>query len=102
MGNATLSRFYTFHFVTPLIVAATVVLHVFILHRTGSNNPLGVTSAADKVPFHRYFTIKDVTGFAAITSFFLSLVLFYPNALGEPDNYIVANPMNTPSHIVPE
>ena len=102
VGNATLTRFYTFHFVVPMLVAATVVIHIFLLHRTGSNNPLGVTSAADKIPFHRYFTMKDVTGFAVLVSLFLFLVLFFPSALREPDNFILANPMNTPTHIVPE
>lgn len=102
VGNATLTRFYTFHFVTPMLVALTVVLHIFMLHRTGSNNPLGVTSGADKIPFHSYFTMKDVTGFVVMIFFLLYLVLFHPRALREPDNFSIANPMSTPTHIVPE
>jgi len=100
--NATLTRFFTFHFVVPMLVAATVVLHIFILHNTGSNNPLGVSSSADKVPFHRFFTSKDLTGFVVLVFFLFLLVLFNPSLLGEPDNFIQANPISTPAHIVPE
>lgn len=102
VNNATLTRFFTFHFVAPILVAATVVMHIFILHRTGSNNPLGVVSSADKIPFHWYFTIKDLVGFITILSALMALVLFSPNLLGEPDNFILANPISTPAHIVPE
>ena len=102
VSNATLTRFYTLHFILPMIIAAIVILHIALLHSTGSNNPLGVTSQADKVPFHWYFTIKDLIGFLVIFIGLLGLVLFNPNLLGEPDNYIVANPMSTPAHIVPE
>lgn len=100
--NATLTRFFTFHFVVPMLVAATVVLHLLILHKTGRNNPLGVTSSADKVPFHWYFTSKDLVGFIVLTFLLILLVLFKPNLLSEPDNFINANPITTPAHIVPE
>ena len=102
VNNATLTRFFTFHFVLPMLIAASVVLHIVLLHSTGRNNPLGVSSNADKVPFHWYFTIKDILGFIIIFIGLLSLVLFNPNLLGEPDNYVVANPIATPAHIVPE
>lgn len=102
VGNATLTRFFTIHFIAPMIVAGTVILHIFILHATGSNNPLGVNTSTDKIPFHWYFTIKDLTGFVVMFFLFLRLVMFRPNILGEPDNYILANPISTPAHIVPE
>jgi len=102
VDNATLTRFFTFHFITPLIVTAIAISHIILLHQTGRNNPLGITSDGDKIPFHRYFTIKDVVGFVPILSVLFILVLFDPNLLGEPDNYIAANPIITPAHIVPE
>ena len=100
--NSTLTRFFTFHFITPILIALLVGLHILLLHRTGSNNPLGVISSADKVPFHWYFTIKDIVGFIVFLFLLLFLVFFYPYILSEPDNFIVANPLVTPAHIVPE
>jgi len=102
VDNATLTRFFVFHFGTPIIVAAVVVIHIIMLHRTGSNNPLGINSSSDKVPFHWYYTIKDIVGFVVLLTVLLALSLFIPNLLGEPDNFIVANSLSTPSHIVPE
>lgn len=102
VGNATLTRFFTFHFVTPLVVAGLVVIHICLLHAAGSNNPLGVPTNTDKVPFHWYYTIKDMVGFVGLLSILFFLVLFRPYVLGEPDNFIDANPMSTPAHIVPE
>ena len=102
VNNATLTRFFTLHFLVPMVVAFIVILHIIILHRTGRNNPLGVNSSADKIPFHWYFTIKDITGFVVLIALLLSVVLFTPNLLGEPDNFLQANPITTPSHIVPE
>lgn len=102
MDNATLTRFFSLHFVTPMAIGFVVVLHIFLLHSTGSNNPLGVRSNTDKVPFHSYFSIKDILGFVVILSFLMVLVFFRPNLLGEPDNYREANPLITPNHIVPE
>ena len=102
VDNATLTRFFTFHFISPLLVTTIVISHIILLHQRGRNNPLGVSSNADKIPFHRYFTIKDVVGFIPILSALLILVLFAPNLLGEPDNFVAANPLSTPAHIVPE
>lgn len=102
VDNATLTRFFTFHFLVPFVVAAVAGLHVFLLHATGSNNPLGVNCDGDKIPFHWYYSIKDVVGFVVMLMALLGLVLFAPNYLGEPDNFIPANPMVTPPHIVPE
>lgn len=102
VNDATLTRFFALHFVTPMLVAAMVVAHIILLHHTGRNNPLGIVSSADKIPFHWYFTIKDIVGFVVIMSALLRLVMFRPNLLGEPDNFIMANPLSTPAHIVPE
>lgn len=102
VDNATLTRFFTFHFLVPFIVSAIAVIHIFFLHGTGSNNPLGVGSDADKIPFHWYYSLKDVMGFVIILFFLSLLVLLDPNYLGEPDNFIAANPIVTPPHIVPE
>ena len=102
VDNATLTRFFTFHFMVPFIVAAMAAVHIFFLHTTGRNNPLGVNSDAEKIPFHWYYRIKDVVGFVVLLSLLLRLVLFSPNYLGEPDNFIAANPIVTPPHIVPE
>jgi len=102
VGNPTLTRFFTFHFLVPFVVVFMVCLHIFFLHTTGRNNPLGVNGNADKVPFHWYYTIKDLVGFVIILRALLGLVLLDPNYLGEPDNFIAANPMVTPEHIVPE
>jgi len=102
IDNATLTRFYSLHFAVPMMTAGMVVLHIALLHRNGSNNPLGVVSATDKVPFHWYFRRKDVVGGVVLVSSLLSIGLFIPNALGEPDNFIPADPLVTPAHIVPE
>jgi len=100
--NATLTRFFALHFLVPFVVSAVVIFHIVMLHSTGSNNPLGISSSGDKIPFHWYFTIKDLAGFVVLFTFLLVFVLFYPYTLGEPDNFIIANPLSTPAHIVPE
>ena len=100
--NATLTRFFTLHFLIPMLIAAFVLLHILLLHNTGSNNPLGVVSSSDKIPFHWYYTIKDIVGFILLLWALGYLVLFHPFWLGEPDNFIMANPISTPAHIVPE
>ena len=100
--NATLTRFFALHFLVPLVITTVVVFHIFMLHRTGRNNPLGISSSGDKIPFHWYFTIKDLTGFIVLFFLLIGVVLFYPYVLGEPDNFIMANPISTPAHIVPE
>lgn len=85
-----------------MLLAACVVLHILLLHTTGSNNPMGVVSSADKIPFHWYYTIKDLVGFVILLMILIVLVIFMPQLLGEPDNFIAANPLLTPAHIVPE
>jgi len=102
VDNPTLTRFFTFHFLLPFSVSALSIIHIFFLHQTGSNNPLGVSSHPDKVPFHWCYTIKDVFGFCILVSALLLFVFFFPQLLGEADNFIAANPMVTPPHIVPE
>nr|YP_010460803.1 cytochrome b [Statilia flavobrunnea]UUF67552.1 cytochrome b [Statilia flavobrunnea] len=102
VDNATLNRFFTFHFVLPFIVAAAVMVHLLFLHQTGSNNPLGVNSNIDKIPFHPYFTFKDVLGFIILFMMLSILSLKEPYILGDPDNFIPANPLVTPVHIQPE
>nr|ADB28904.1 cytochrome b [Eliomys quercinus] len=102
VDKATLTRFFAFHFILPFIITALVVVHLLFLHETGSNNPSGINSDSDKIPFHPYFTIKDILGFLLLISLMMSLVLFSPDLLGDPDNYTPANPLNTPPHIKPE
>nr|ACF71398.1 cytochrome b [Neosalanx jordani] len=102
VDNATLTRFFAFHFILPFIIAAATVIHLLFLHETGSNNPLGLNSDVDKIPFHSYFIIKDLRGFLVFFLVFLSLTLFNPYLLGDPDNFTPANPLVTPAHIKPE
>nr|YP_003345214.1 cytochrome b [Cynoponticus ferox]BAI53313.1 cytochrome b [Cynoponticus ferox] len=102
VDNATLTRFFAFHFLLPFIVTGASMLHILFLHETGSNNPLGLMSGSDKIPFHPYFSYKDLLGFIVMLTALTSLALFNPNLLGDPDNFIPANPMVTPPHIKPE
>jgi len=102
VDNATLTRFFTFHFLLPFIIAAAVIVHLLFLHQTGSNNPLGLPNNIDKIPFHHYFTLKDVFGILVIIIALLLLTLLDPYLLGDPDNFIPANPLVTPAHIQPE
>nr|AGR92706.1 cytochrome b [Parapocryptes serperaster] len=102
VDNATLTRFFAFHFLFPFVILAVTILHLLFLHETGSNNPLGLNSDADKIPFHPYFTYKDLLGFAIMLTALTSLALFAPNYLGDPDNFTPANPLVTPPHIKPE
>nr|QCT05470.1 cytochrome b [Eliurus tanala]QDJ00041.1 cytochrome b [Eliurus ellermani] len=102
VDKATLTRFFAFHFILPFIIVALVMVHLLFLHETGSNNPLGLNSDSDKIPFHPYYTIKDILGVLLLLLFLISLVLFTPDLLGDPDNYTPANPLNTPPHIKPE
>nr|ABS85055.1 cytochrome b [Uranoscopus scaber] len=102
VDNATLNRFFAFHFLLPFITAALVLVHFLFLHETGSTNPLGLNSNADKVSFHPYFSFKDILGFAALLLMLICLALFSPNLLGDPDNFTPANPLVTPPHIKPE
>nr|AAA69714.1 cytochrome b [Drosophila melanogaster]AAC47822.1 cytochrome b [Drosophila melanogaster] len=102
VDNATLTRFFTFHFILPFIVLAMTMIHLLFLHQTGSNNPIGLNSNIDKIPFHPYFTFKDIVGFIVMIFILISLVLISPNLLGDPDNFIPATPLVTPAHIQPE
>nr|YP_010956730.1 cytochrome b [Entomacrodus strasburgi]WMY89823.1 cytochrome b [Entomacrodus strasburgi] len=102
IDNATLTRFFAFHFLFPFVIAAVTVVHLIFLHETGSNNPTGLNSDADKISFHPYFSYKDLLGFAALLIALVSLALFSPNLLGDPDNFTPANPLVTPAHIKPE
>nr|YP_009667326.1 cytochrome b [Oxya japonica]ASC44540.1 cytochrome b [Oxya japonica] len=102
VDNATLNRFFTFHFVLPFMIAAMAAIHLFFLHQTGSNNPLGMNSDVEKIPFHPYFTFKDSITFIFMTSMLIMLCLMNPYLLGDPDNFIPANPLVTPIHIQPE
>jgi ubiquinol-cytochrome c reductase cytochrome b subunit len=102
VSNATLNRFFSLHYLLPFVLAALVVMHLIALHTHGSNNPLGITGNLDRLPFHPYFTFKDLV---TILFFILALsffIFYAPNVLGHPDNYIMANPMQTPVSIVPE
>jgi len=102
VDNATLTRFFAIHFLLPFIVAGITIIHLLFLHQTGSNNPLGITSHSNKIPFHPYFSYKDMFGFIIILWGLASLCLIYPFLLGDVENFIPANPLVTPVHIQPE
>lgn len=102
VSNATLNRFFSLHYFMPFAIAGLVLLHLSLLHKDGSNNPLGINTNADYVSFYPYYYVKDLFAFFVFASLFAFFVFFYPNALGHPDNYIPANPLVTPPHIVPE
>lgn len=102
VDNATLNRFFTLHFLLPFIIAALVIIHLLFLHQTGSNNPLGLNRNLDKIPFHPYFSYKDIIGFIIIIILLIILTLINPYILGDPDNFTPANPLVTPIHIQPE
>nr|ADY17956.1 cytochrome b [Propithecus coquereli]UTE83305.1 cytochrome b [Propithecus coquereli] len=102
VDKATLTRFFAFHFILPFIITALVMVHLLFLHETGSNNPLGIPSNPDKIPFHPYYTIKDLLGLILLILPLMTLVFFSPDLLGDPDNYTPANPLSTPPHIKPE
>nr|AFX69406.1 cytochrome b [Pseudoxiphophorus cataractae]AFX69407.1 cytochrome b [Pseudoxiphophorus cataractae] len=102
VDNATLTRFFAFHFLFPFIVAAATLVHLVFLHETGSNNPIGLNSNTDKISFHPYFSYKDLLGFVFLLAMLVTLSLFSPNLLGDPENFTPANPLVTPPHIKPE
>ena len=104
VDNPTLSRFYTLHFLLPFLIVGVVVLHIVALHTHGSNNPLGIDRKGpqDTIPFHPFYTIKDLFGLSFALTIFFAVVFFAPDFLGHPDNYIPADPLKTPAHIVPE
>jgi ubiquinol-cytochrome c reductase cytochrome b subunit len=104
VANPTLNRFFALHFLLPFLIVGVVLIHLIALHNGGSNNPTGVEIKSDKdtIPFHPYYTFKDIFGFSVYFFIYFSLVFFAPNLLGDPENYNQANPMVTPPHIVPE
>nr|QJF47686.1 cytochrome b [Petroica multicolor] len=102
VDNPTLTRFFALHFLLPFVIAGLTLVHLTFLHETGSNNPLGIPSDCDKIPFHPYYSVKDILGFALMLIPFISLALFSPNLLGDPENFTPANPLATPPHIKPE
>nr|QIC20346.1 cytochrome b [Sepia latimanus] len=102
VDNATLSRFFCFHFLLPFILVGLVILHLLFLHQTGSNNPLGVNSDLMKIPFHHYYSYKDLFGFFVLMLMLIEISLLYPNMLSDSENFIPANPLITPLHIKPE
>jgi len=102
VDNATLNRFFSLHYLLPFAIAGLALVHLILLHQNGSTNPLGIESNVDKISFYPYFYVKDLLGFVVLMAIFTFFVYFQPNTLGHPDNYIPANPMVTPAHIVPE
>nr|ABY48623.1 cytochrome b [Xantusia sp. Yucca Valley] len=102
VDNATLTRFFAFHFILPFIIIAMTMLHLLFLHETGSNNPTGLNANTDKISFHPFFSYKDLVGVMMMTMLLLILALFSPSLLGDPENFTPANPMMTPPHIKPE
>jgi ubiquinol-cytochrome c reductase cytochrome b subunit len=104
VGDPTLNRFFSLHYLLPFVIAGVVGLHIWALHVPGNNNPLGidVKGPQDTVPFHPYYTVKDAFYLSLFLLLFAFLVFFHPNFVGDPDNYLHANPLATPAHIVPE
>nr|BAM14872.1 cytochrome b [Caudacaecilia cf. nigroflava KUHE 34877] len=102
VDKATLTRFFSFHFILPFLIIGMSILHLIFLHETGSNNPTGLESNTDKIPFHPYFSYKDGLGFMIMLSLLVTMALFFPNLLGDPENFTPANPLMTPPHIKPE
>ncbi|MEK9922915.1 MAG: cytochrome b/b6 [Rhodospirillales bacterium] len=104
VDNPTLNRFFSLHFLLPFVIAGVVILHIAALHQHGSNNPLGIDikNKGDTIPFHPYYTVKDMFGLGVFLTIFMAVVSFAPNYMGHPDNYVEANPLVTPAHIVPE
>nr|YP_010318556.1 cytochrome b [Pseudopotamilla reniformis]ULD67135.1 cytochrome b [Pseudopotamilla reniformis] len=102
VDNATLNRFFTFHFILPFIISAMTIIHLLFLHVSGSNNPLGLNSNQSKVPFHPFYTTKDLLGITITLLTLIMVSLLAPNLFGDPENFIPANPLVTPLHIKPE
>ena len=102
VDNATLNRFFSLHYLIPFLIAAVALIHLVLLHLNGSNNPLGVDSGIERIPFYPYLYVKDLFSFVVFMVVLCIFVFFYPDMLNHPDNYIMANPLVTPAHIVPE
>uniref|UniRef100_UPI0030027317 cytochrome b n=1 Tax=Cocconeiopsis kantsiensis TaxID=3082010 RepID=UPI0030027317 len=102
VSNPTLNRFFSIHFVLPFVIAGLTLIHLALLHKEGSNNPIGSDTGIDDIPFYPYFVSKDVFAFSCFLVFFATFVFYFPNVLNHPDNYIPADPLETPAHVVPE
>nr|YP_003667907.1 cytochrome b [Brookesia decaryi]BAJ08072.1 cytochrome b [Brookesia decaryi] len=102
VNNPTLIRFFALHFLTPFLILGTMILHLLFLHETGSNNPTGLSSNTDKVPFHPYFPMKDTLALLFTMTTLILISLFLPTMLTDPQNFSPANPLVTPPHIMPE
>lgn len=102
VDNATLTRFFALHFLLPFVLAGFTIIHLLFLHQRGSNNPLGISSNINKIPFHRFYTSKDAVGFSLLLLILAFIAMFSPNILTDPENFIPANPLVTPVHIKPE
>ena len=102
VDNATLNRFFSLHYLLPFVITGLVLVHLSLLHTVGSNNPLGINKNVDSISFYPYFYVKDLLAFFGLIALFSFFVFFFPNVLGHADNYIPANPLVTPAHIVPE
>nr|BDQ43647.1 cytochrome b [Amynthas divergens] len=102
VDNATLNRFFSFHFILPFIIIGATILHIMFLHQTGSNNPIGINADSERIPFHSYYSIKDMLGYLIAISGLSCMVLFEPNLFTDPENFLMSNPLVTPIHIKPE
>jgi len=102
VDNPTLNRFFALHFILPFVSIAAAAAHILFLHQTGSNNPLGINSDSDRIPFHKYYSVKDMLGYVIALLLFFSLLIFSPNIFTDPENFLIANPLVTPIHIQPE
>ena len=102
VDNATLNRFFALHFLLPFIISFIALLHIIFLHQSGSSNPLGINSDRERIPFHSYYSVKDIIGYIVSIIIFIYLVLYLPNILTDPENFLLANPLVTPIHIKPE
>jgi ubiquinol-cytochrome c reductase cytochrome b subunit len=102
VGNPTLNRFFSLHFFLPFVIAGLSIVHLALLHKEGSNSPIGSDTGIDDLPFYPYFAVKDVFAFFCFILFFATFVFYFPNTLNHPDNYIPADPLQTPAHVVPE
>ena len=102
VSNATFNRFFSLHYLLPFILAGLSLVHLIALHEGGSNNPIGVRSDIDKIPFHYYYGLKDLFGAVVLVMVLSVFVFFFPYTLGDPENFRQANPLVTPTHIQPE
>jgi ubiquinol-cytochrome c reductase cytochrome b subunit len=102
VDNPTLNRFFALHFILPFVIRAIVIIHLLFLHQTGSNNPIGIEANSNRIPFHSYFSIKDRLVYAIVLILFIILIIYNPNLFTDPENFLLANPLVTPTHIKPE